>query len=143
VIIEAKQGTATDATSKVIGQLMMYYAGALQLGTRGLRHLRTFATQRPVAARSARPKSLRMLSAGCTPPEAAWEEMCRGRKIGPGAIGLYIALDAPASPTLCAALETLRERHGLPVGVVSVLQRDRLAVWPDPRSGRLTEPTRV
>src|SRR5687767_917443 len=35
VLIEAKVARAKDATSKVVGQLLMYYGGALKLGAQG------------------------------------------------------------------------------------------------------------
>ena len=36
VIVEAKQASSADAKIKVVGQLLMYYAGALELGLAGM-----------------------------------------------------------------------------------------------------------
>src|SRR5687767_6044732 len=43
VLIEAKVATAADANSKVIGQLLMYYGGALIMGSDGVELLQEFA----------------------------------------------------------------------------------------------------
>jgi hypothetical protein len=128
VVIEAKQGGAQDATSKVVGQLLMYYAGALCFGARGIRHLRHFATEKPRHARSTNPKSLKMLSGGLSRDDA-WTELQKGHKVQPHQVDLYVALDSLPSPGLTSALEALAAHHELPVGVVSVLGRDRLEIW--------------
>ncbi len=107
----------------------MYYGGALRLGARGIRLMRRFATEHVRSARSLRPKSLRMLSGGLSPPDHAWSELCKGRKLSPSQVALYIALDSEPGLALTAALSELSSHHGLSVGVVSVLGRDRLKVW--------------
>ena len=43
VIVEAKQASSADAKIKVVGQLLMYYAGALELGLAGVRLLKDYA----------------------------------------------------------------------------------------------------
>ena len=129
VLVEAKQGTAADATSKVVGQLLIYYAGALRLGTKGLRLMHGFASECARFARSARPKSLKMLSGGVSPPEAAWKELQKGRKLRPEQIALCVALDGEPSTALKSALEALAQHHKLNIKVVSVLGRNRLQVW--------------
>jgi len=53
VLIEAKQSVTQDVTSKVIGQLLMYYAGALCVGARGDSPHENFRRTRP----GPRPKS--------------------------------------------------------------------------------------
>jgi hypothetical protein len=129
VIVEAKQATSPDSRVKVVGQLLMYYAGALQLGGKGLRLLRQFAFEQPRAARSLRPKSLRMLSGGISPPEAAWAELRKGRTLRPSQVAMYVALDSEPDRTLTSALTELAQHHRLSVGVLSVLSRNRIRVW--------------
>lgn len=129
VIVEAKQGTSVDSKAKVIGQVLMYYGGALRLGARGIRLMRRFAVEHPRAARSLSPKSLRMLSGGHSPPDAAWKELCKGRKLTPNQVALFIALDAEPGLALTSALSELALHHGLSIGIVSVLGRDQLKVW--------------
>jgi len=130
VLIEAKQSTSVDARSKVIGQLLLYYAGVLHLGRRGLRHLRDFATTHSDSAHSTKPTLLKTLTGGITPPAAAWREMQKGHKIQPKQVGLFIALNAPPSEGLTPALSLLESQHGLTIKVVSVLGRDKIEVWP-------------
>jgi len=129
IIVEAKQGTSTDSRIKVVGQLLMYYAGALQLGASGLRLLRRFAVEQPRAARSLRPKSLKMLSGGISPPESAWTKLREGPTLLPSQIAMYVGLDCEPDRLLTSALSELSQHHGLPVGIVSVLGRDRVRVW--------------
>ena len=108
---------------------MPYYAGSLQLGQRGLRNLRQFATVKAANARSTKPKLLKTLTGGISPPESAWKEMRMGRKIMPKQIAMYIALDAEPSPGLMSTLTVLKSEHELSIGVVSVLARDHMQVW--------------
>ena len=129
VIVEAKQASSVDSKIKVLGQLLMYYAGALQLGAHGIRLMRRFATDHARSARSLRPISLKMLSGGVSPPDAAWAELCKGRAIRPSQVALYAALDARPGNALTSALRELAQHHGLDVGVVTVLGRDQLEVW--------------
>lgn len=129
VIVEAKQASSPDAKSKVIGQLLMYYAGALNFGSRGLRHVRRYAVDHARASRSRRPTSGKVLSGGLTPPQAAWTELGKGRRIRPDQIALYAALDVEPSPGLKRTLTLLSREHDLDVGVVSVLARDELQLW--------------
>ena len=129
VLIEAKQSSSVDAASKVIGQMLLYYAGTLHFGLRGIRHLRQFATAHTASARSTKPKLLKTLTGGITPPEAAWKEMRMGRRLKPKQIAMYIALDAEPSPGLVSALTVIKSEHALSIGVVSVHARDHIQVW--------------
>jgi hypothetical protein len=129
VIVEAKQATSPDAKIKVLGQLLMYYAGALEFGARGLRLMRQYAALHPREARSRRRKSLKALSGGLTPPDEAWAELRKGRKIRPEQIALYAALDSKPGPALTSALSAMSRHHGLDVGVISVLGKDNLTIW--------------
>ena len=129
VLVEAKRSSSDDAGSKVIGQLLLYYAGTLHLGVRGLQHLRRFATKQAREARSTKPKLLKTLTGGITPPDTAWQELQKGRKIQPSQIALYIALDAPPSSGLMSALSVLSSGHALNIGVLSVLAPNKIDVW--------------
>ncbi len=128
-LVEAKQLSSADAPAKVVGQLMLYYAGVLQLGQSGPRHMLQHATSDITRARSTGQKSLKALTGGITPPEAAWAEMQKGRRIKASQIALYVALDGMPSPGLRASLAALAGEHSLAIGVVSVLGRDRLEIW--------------
>jgi hypothetical protein len=116
VLIETKVATAKDAASKVIGQLLMYYAAALSLGANGLDCLRTFA--RTEQAMTPGNKSLIALSGGLTPTEAAWRRLCEGDRVRPEEIALSIALDSSPHPALRLTLATLKMYHGLSVSIV-------------------------
>lgn len=129
VLIEVKQGTAQDATSKVVGQLLMYYAGALELGLRGIRHMREFAVMHPRKARGVSQKSLKTLSGGISPPDEAWRELRKGRKLKPSQIRLLVGLDDEPSAGLKGALTRLARHHDLRIDVVSVLARNQLTIW--------------
>jgi hypothetical protein len=129
VLIEAKRSISPDVSSKVIGQLLLYYAGALQFGSIGIRHMKNFATNHTERARNTKPKLLKTLSGGITPPDAAWMEMQKGRKLQPHQVGLYIALDALPGKGLKSTLSLLESQHGLRIGVVSVLGYNDLELW--------------
>jgi len=129
VVIEAKQVTSADSDSKVVGQLLMYYTGFLHHGMRGIRYMQQFATSYPDSARSVRNKLLKTLSGGISPPDAAWLEMQRGRKVRPEQVSLYIALDENPSFGLKSSLSVLAKTHGLKIGVVSVPTRDKVKIW--------------
>jgi len=105
------------------------YAGALEMGWRGLSLMRQFAIRHPIAARNTNPKSLKMLSGGISPREAAWDELRKGRKIRPSRVALFVGLNNEPSTGLRRALTRLSEHHGLCIGVVSVMGRDRLELW--------------
>lgn len=129
VLIEAKQQTSPDAMAKVVGQLLLYYAGLLQVGLRGIRMMREYACVNARRARSPTPKSLKMLTKGISPRNLAWSELLKGRKLHPSQVGMFVALDGLPKAGLKAALTTLANRHALSIGVISVLGRDNLQVW--------------
>ncbi len=129
IIVEAKQGASVDSKSKVIGQLLMYYAGALRLGYMGLRLMKSYAENNARSARSLRPVSLLMLNRGLGPPTEAWRALCSGRRLRPNRIAFYAALDSQPGPSLTAALSELSQHHGLNIGVISVLGVDDVRIW--------------
>jgi hypothetical protein len=119
-LVEAKVSIAPDAASKVVGQLLMYYAGALMLGSEGIRALREFAVKYPEQARSTTWISPKMLSGGISPPSQAFEVLYSGQRLAPHEINLFIALDGEAHRGLAPILAVLREHHGLHIGFVLV-----------------------
>ena len=129
VVIEAKQVTSADSASKVIGQLLMYYTGFLHHGMRGLRLMRQFAASHPDSARSNRNKLLKTLSGGISPPDDAWLELQKGRKIRPEQIGLYIALDQEPSISLKSSLSVLSKGHNLEIRIIIALPKDKVKIW--------------
>ena len=129
IIVEAKQSSSADAKSKIIGQLLMYYAGALRLGTAGIRLMRTFAERYQRSARSLRPVSLRMLNGGVGSPQEAWRSLCGGRRLRPAQIKLCAALDCEPGESLKGVLEELWRHHGLSIRVISVLRADHIVTW--------------
>jgi 8-oxo-dGTP diphosphatase len=115
--------------SKVVGQLLLYCAGLSRFGSNGLQLLRQFAVNSPQKARSQKPKLLKGLSGGITPPNAAWEAMQSGERVPKSKIALWIALDARPPAGLKDVVAMLANEHSLQIGIVSVLGRDNLEVW--------------
>lgn len=136
VLVEAKVVKAPDAASKVVGQLLMYYAGALTLGLNGFACLRAFADSKCArcskglacrsafvdkkCARDTSRKSLRRLSGGLSSTDAAWEKMKSGKLLLPHQLSLFIALDDKPHKFLRAMLRALQRNHGLSIGLVIV-----------------------
>lgn len=129
VLVEAKRASSADAMSKVVGQLLLYCAGLARFGSDGLDLLRQFAVKSSQKARSLKPKLLKGLSGGITPPEAAWAAMQSGEQVQKSKIALWIALDARPPGGLKDVVAMLANDHSLRIGVVSVLGRDNLEVW--------------
>jgi hypothetical protein len=69
------------------------------------------------------------LSGGISPPDEAWRELKKGRKLKPSQIRLFVGLDDEPSTGLKGALTQLATHHDLRIEVVSVLGRDRLSIW--------------
>jgi len=120
VLIEAKHSSAPDAICKVIGQLLMYYTGALNIGADGLACFRKYADSHPEPALSASWISPKQLTGGISPPSAAWAKIQSGEKLRPAEVRLFIALNAVPHDALCGALTILTEHHHLPIGLLSV-----------------------
>ena len=117
VLVEAKVSTASDAASKVIGQILMYYAGLLMLGSVGLRHLRDFARAEPIKAKSTSWVSPKSLTGGISPPDSAWEVLYSGDRLMPHEIKLFVALDGDAHRALKPTVDALRIFHGINIGI--------------------------
>lgn len=121
VLVEAKSVYAPDAASKVVGQLLMYYAGALTLGSKGLACLRNFAMNK--SARDTSRKPLIRLSGDKCRTEIAWAKLSSGKLLLPHQLSLFIALDGEPSSVLLAILQALQCSHDLSIGLVIVRNR--------------------
>jgi hypothetical protein len=126
VLIEAKASNAPDSASKVVGQLLMYYGGALMLGSDGIEILRTFAEQHREKAIATTKISPKALTGGLTPAKQAWDKMYRGTPIKPEEIQLFIALNGDPHRAFEHTLKALR-CHGLDIGYC-IVRRSRVEV---------------
>lgn len=138
VLVEAKTSSAPDSICKVIGQLLMYYAGALSIGHTGLAAYRRFAAESPQIALRPQWTSPKQITGGITPPAAAWQYIESGPKLGPQDVALYIALNSEPHDALRGALEVLREGHDLHIGLVVVRRRRVELVFPAEHNSRST-----
>lgn len=124
VLVEAKAASAQDAGSKVVGQLIMYYAGALTLGLEGVELLRKFAVDFPNEARSipriSPQKVIKKVSDIRHPNPHCFELLAKGISLTPKEVALFVALDNEPHPVLKPTLKILRDLHGLHIGLVLV-----------------------
>lgn len=116
VLVEAKASAAPDAAAKVVGQLLMYYAGALMLGCDGIIRMRQFAEQQPERARSTTKISPKALTGGLSPGGKSWAAMYGGTKVRPDQVMLFVALDGEPHRAFAPTLRTLSLHHGLNIG---------------------------
>jgi hypothetical protein len=129
VIVEAKKSTSSDATGKVLGQLLLYYTGIRQVGLHGVRLMKNHAVKKNASSRSQNPISLKMLSGGISPPSEAWKVLQKGRKLKPDQIAMFVAIDGPPSDSLKAAVDLLSSEHNLKVGIISLMNLDELEIY--------------
>lgn len=122
ILVEAKRSAAEDAKSKVIGQIIMYLTGALQLSLGGIRLYRNYARQHPEKARGTARTSPKQI-AGAASAKEAWELLCKGTPVMPDEIALYIATDGPPGPQLKIAVELLSKRYKLHIGLIQASKR--------------------
>ena len=120
VLIEAKGAKAADAASKVIGQLLMYYAAALELGSEGLTCLRRYALDHRGDACSTVKKSVLRVTGGIRPKAAAWAHLARGAPVAPERVALFLAIDDEPHRALRPTLRALHTRHGISIGLAIV-----------------------
>jgi len=120
VLVEAKRFNTTEASTKIVGQLLRYHAAAQKFGDKGLALLRAYARRRPVPA-PARVSAQRV----CSPTSklavdraTAWQRLCAGTPLAPGDIALFLALNGPPKRRLCDRLDELYRTGGPEVGVV-------------------------
>jgi hypothetical protein len=134
VLVEAKRVEDSRASADVIGQLLKYYAHALQLTSNSVERYRHFATHSAKHGRPSRLISLRTVF-GATSLQAAQDEASQGEKLTPNNIALVIALDAYApklASRLIEAAKALHNHHQIPLSVIVV--RESEAHWLFPNS---------
>lgn len=123
VLIEAITSDSPDVASKVIGQLMMYYSAALQLGEKGLASLRTCAREYSERIKSINKRAgIQYLESTMTTAET-WHKLSRGRKLRPEEIRLYVATDGEPDGAVEATLLALRKHHGIQIGLIQVVNQ--------------------
>ncbi len=125
VLVEAKSSKARDAGAKVVGQLLMYYAGSLMLGTEGLRMLQEYARDFPERARSSTKISPKALTRGLSPQGKAWPALYAGTPLRPADLQLFVAFDGEPHRAFTPVLSTLSQNHGLRLGYC-VVQSGRI-----------------
>jgi len=123
VLVEAKHTSAPDSISKVIGQLLMYYSGALRIGATGFECFRKFSEAQRERALSTAWISPKQLTGGVSPPPAAWAVIQSGEKLCPEDVRLFVAINAPPHEALRTAVKVLRQHHALDIGLVVVQER--------------------
>lgn len=125
VLIETKVATAADANGKVVGQLLMYYGGALTMGLDGVERLRQFARNFQNEAESIERKSpqkvLLRVSGERFPNPIAMDRLTKGTRLTPKEIALFIAVDNQPHHTLLPLLQKLRKFHKIRIGLIVVL----------------------
>ncbi|NIW38678.1 MAG: hypothetical protein GWN32_20150 [Gemmatimonadetes bacterium] len=117
-LVEVKQARSPDAASKVIRQLIMYYAASLQIGLRGVAQIREFAGDYQKQARSTGNTSINRLAGGASSQEAGWRLLQEGRPLKPSEIDLFLALNREPQPKLVNSLSLLKKSHGLRIRLV-------------------------
>lgn len=124
VLIEAKVASAPDANSKVIGQLLMYYSGALTMGSDGFELLQKFARNYQNEAlsisRTSPQKVLLKVSGKRLPNPIAMDQLTKGTPLIPKEIALFIAVDNKPHHTLLPVLSMLRKEHDIRIGLILV-----------------------
>jgi hypothetical protein len=123
VLVEAKHSSAPDCISKVIGQLLMYYAGALRIGSTGFECFRKYADSQRERALSTSWISPKQLTGGVTPPSAAWGVIQTGEKLCSEDIRLFVAINSPPHEALRTAVRVLHQHHALDIGLLVVQER--------------------
>lgn len=120
VLVEAKCSDAPDSASKVMGQLLMYYSGARNLGKAGIELLKEFAMRCPSEALSTNWISAQKVCGGRIGKEEAWKKLQQGPKITREEIGLYIAIDGEARKSLAQVLSLLYQDYQLKIGLIRI-----------------------
>jgi hypothetical protein len=118
VLVEAKACDAHDAASKCVGQLLMYYADALRLGSHALDLMRSYAKTHLEQAVSKSKISHKMLTNKSS--VESWPLMSSGQLLAPSDLRLFLALDGEPRHALEPLLGCLRDRHNLKIGLVVV-----------------------
>jgi hypothetical protein len=116
VLIEVKM--ATDASDKVVGQLVKYYSQALLLSVEGLGAYREYALANREDARGKYRTNPRIVL-GKSDAEA-WCELKHGRRLRPKDVALFVAFNGEVCPVLRQIHTVLRLHHNLRIGAIRV-----------------------
>jgi hypothetical protein len=117
-IVEAKRIENTDAAANVVGQLLKYYAHALQLGVEGVEALWRAAERHDCKKQHGRLSAAQAL--GASGKDEAYARLKAGRPLTASEVTLHIALDgvdAKAEKRLDLIVDTLKKEHGLAIKV--------------------------
>jgi hypothetical protein len=119
VLVEVKRSTAEESKCKVVGQIIMYLTGAVQLSLAGIKCYRDYARSNPKKALATQKTSPKQVT-GAESVNEAWKALCKGAKVRPDQIALYIATDGPPRPQVKAAIDLLADHYGLHIGFLQV-----------------------
>ena len=131
ILVEAKQSSAVDAKCKVVGQLIMYLTGALQLSHEGIKLYRDYARKQKKAAWSVNKTTAKQI-AGARTAEEAWDIVRDGTPVERDQIALYVATDGAPSNQILRAIELLAEHHNLQIGLIQVTGNKIKVIRPCP-----------
>jgi hypothetical protein len=136
VLVETKSARAPDAACKVVGQLLMYYAGALTFGSNGINILRQFASEFPDVAlttkRISPQKVIKHVTGESCDNTRCYEMLTEGTpRLSPPEVALFVALDDQPHKVLIPLLHMLRTVHSLPIGL-AIAKGDILEIVPPP-----------
>lgn len=120
ILVEVKQSTAVDAKCKVVGQIIMYLTGALQLSQEGIQLYRDYARNHPDEATSTSKTSPKQIVSGSRSAEEAWKTLTQGTPVERDQIALYIATDDSPGHQLEVAVDLLSKVYGLHIGLIQV-----------------------
>jgi hypothetical protein len=122
VIVEAKHARDRRSSADVIGQLLKYYAHALDLGAAGLASFMACAQDGERGRRASRLLSFKAVMK-CHSLKAAAEKARNGARLRSSDVQLIVAVDTNAAKftqRLLKVADLLRTAHGVPIGVVEV-----------------------
>lgn len=122
VLVEAKSARDRRSSADVIGQLLKYYAHALDLTATSLEAFKRAAVSASGVGRDSRLLSFKQVF-GADTLRKAQEKAMVGARLEPQDLHLLVALDQDArkfEPRLLKVAAVLSDRHQVPIGVVTV-----------------------
>ena len=121
VLIEMKEAGAEEAAAKVIGQLLMYYAGVLNFSYKGLKLIRTRLESGQFDPRAKGMKSPKQL-AGANSALEGWEllQTPQKKRVKPAEVELFIAVNGTPRDSLTDAVDMLHQAYKLKIKIINV-----------------------